>query len=488
MPDVNISDPVVLISVALALSALTLWIVRLIPDWPTRTEPPLPCNQETVFVFHGNSLDPHDAENSDLPKPHSPDESDWTRFRRWTEFRFGPLPEHPDAVDGMLDLTGFPPDTAQLTCTRHGDALHVTLREREPASPTAHHASLYHETVSQDLEIMLETTGLPVWRLDADGRVNWQTASASDCAPDKAAILIPPPETWPASGESATLRYPTETNADPTVSRHYDLHVTATDQGAILHAEDVTRLVQAQRLQRDFVQTLSKTFADLTTGLVIFDRGKTLALFNPALLDLTNLQPAFLSARPDLFAFFDALRDKAVMPEPRDYANWRSQIRAIVDSAEGGYYREIWNLPGNRIYRVTGRPHPDGAVAFLFENISEEVSAMRHDRKQIELRQTMLDRMEAGIAVFARDGHLLLCNAAFSKGFGVDPEPDCSQITLEQLLFAFDYKNGETDLWTDVHDIATKLRIKALGGGRSMVLIEADAFGRGAAALGISAV
>ena len=45
----------------------------------------------------------------------------------------------------------------------------------------------------------------------------------------------------------------------------------------------------------------------------------------------------------------------------------------MLSSAEDGLYQEIWSLPSNVTYKVTGRPHPDGAVAFFFEDISADV-------------------------------------------------------------------------------------------------------------------
>ena len=47
---------------------------------------------------------------------------------------------------------------------------------------------------------------------------------------------------------------------------------------------DVTEIVRAQQAQKNFVQTLTKTFATLSIGLAIFDRNAINA-FNPALID-----------------------------------------------------------------------------------------------------------------------------------------------------------------------------------------------------------
>ena len=100
-------------------------------------------------------------------------------------------------------------------------------------------------------------------------------------------------------------------------------------------------------------------------------------LFNPALIDLTTLPADFLSARPNLLTVFDKLRDNQIMPEPKNYAAWREKLAILVAAATEGTCTEIWNLPTGATFRISGRPHPDGALAFLFEDMTAEISMSR---------------------------------------------------------------------------------------------------------------
>ena len=162
------------------------------------------------------------------------------------------------------------------------------------------------------------------------------------------------------------------------------------------HAVDVTAVVQAEAAQRTFVQTLTKTFAQLSTGLAIFDRTRRLALFNPALVDMTGLSAEYLSGRPGYLSFFDRLRDSDSMPEPRSYANWREKIFDLIAAAEDGRYQETWTLSSGRTYRVTGRPHPNGAIAFLLEDISAEVTLTRRFREQLDMSNAVIEALDRG--------------------------------------------------------------------------------------------
>ena len=93
--------------------------------------------------------------------------------------------------------------------------------------------------------------------------------------------------------------------------------------------------VHAEAALRSFIQTLSQTFAHLKIDFAIFDRRRQLVLFNPALGDLTGLAPEFLSSRPTLFSLLDALRERRMIPEPRDYKHWRREMLELEAAAAG---------------------------------------------------------------------------------------------------------------------------------------------------------
>jgi hypothetical protein len=131
------------------------------------------------------------------------------------------------------------------------------------------------------------------------------------------------------------------------------------------------------------VQAFTKTFAEMPVGLAIFDQQRRLVLFNPALTDLTSLVLVlvlafeFVSERPSLFEFFNRLRENWVVPEPKNSAAWRAQLSELVASSNDGAYCATWSLANGLTYQVRGRPHFDGALAFLFEVISAKISVAK---------------------------------------------------------------------------------------------------------------
>lgn len=304
------------------------------------------------------------------------------------------------------------------------------------------------------LRYAMEANPFPIWRLDGEGNITWANAAYFDLLSklrgETEVVLWPIPDIFAAAmaeaqsgaqkarisltpeqppsggtGPDGKLWYEVQMHQSASTADHADAkgdtRETADFEGALYIATPCNRLVAAERSLRNFVQTLSKTFAHLPIGLAVFDRKRELILFNPALVDLSTLDPRWLSARPSLFEFLDQLRDNRRMPEPRDYRAWRSSLIALEKGAENGNYEEIWNLPDGQSFRVIGRPHPDGAVALIFENISAEVSLTRKFRGDIEIYQSALDHDEQAVVIFNADGELEISNAAYAVLWEDDP-------------------------------------------------------------------
>ena len=163
--------------------------------------------------------------------------------------------------------------------------------------------------------------------------------------------------------------------------------------GFALDADD---LVAAEASLRRFIETLTETFAHLPIGLAVFDKNRRLGLFNPALTDLVKIDAVWLAGRPSLRDFLERLRETRQMPEQKDFAAWRRKLGELEEGARDGTYEENWVLPSGKIFRVTGRPHPQGALAFLFEDISTAIQLERKYRSELELSQATLDRHGRG--------------------------------------------------------------------------------------------
>lgn len=389
--------------------------------------------------------------------------SDWHILRNNLAHRFPNLPDETELYrtsDLTVDAAGAD-DNAQLHLTREDEMTRVAIVQGGQTDPCIDHALESLRTENKTLQLAAQSAPYPIWMVDKDGAVQWsnnsydslrkQCRKQPDDAPDpifdidtKSTIL----------GES--VRVPLKVAQSGTVD-WFDVTATQSGSYTVFHAVDINAVIQADVAQRNFVQTLAKTFAQLSIGLAIFDRNSRLALFNPALVDLTLLPAEFLSARPDLLSFFDRLRDNRVMPEPKNYANWRQEIANVIAAAANGDYEETWALDIGHTYRVVGRPHPDGAVAFLIEDITAEISLTRNFRAELELGQSMMDTFDDGVVVFSSTGVLSFCNTAYRQIWKLDPDRTFADVTIVDSIKEWQSQSAPDPAWGDIRDFVMKI-------------------------------
>jgi len=338
------------------------------------------------------------------------------------------------------------PDSLRLTAERHDGTLRIALTDplRGTRSEGFQHyslAAMRAELVT--LRSIAERSPIPTWKRRHDGSVIWANSAymtlARQVAGAEALIGWPPPDlfeaaTAPPAGDgepSETVEPARRVSLTPPETDQplwFDLIALPGEIETLFFALPIDKLVRAENALTEFVQTLTKTFADLRVGLAIFDRKRRLVLFNPALVDLTGLPAEQLGSRPTLHAFLDALRDHQRIPEPKDYKTWRMQIAQLEAGAADGTFEETWHLPNGQTFRVSGRPHPDGAVAYLFEDISSEVSMTRSFRSEIEIGQAVIDGLDTAVAAFSRGGVMSMANRAYRELWG-DPGTGQTGIT-----------------------------------------------------------
>ena len=457
MPDLPVSDFLAAIvlggGVAAAILLLLGWREhRLASGWPALLRG---GESDTCLLFDDCRLIDATGPARELIDTVSQDDlDDWSRLYRSLSPRFSGFPDSPDPVRkaGRLEIA-----TDALMAQGHVIAqeirgvIRVCLVEQgadSHGSAALRHRMQVLESELATLRLAMQNAPQPVWQVSDDGIVKWANRAYRDLAaklaagPDVQLFDLPDAD----GDEVAQHRVPVSTGHGGT-PHWFDVTSIRVDGGQMNYATDVNAVVNAEVAQRNFVQTLAKTFAQLSIGLAIFDRNRQLALFNPALGDLTGLSAQFLSARPALMSFFDELRDRHMMPEPRSYADWRDEISEVIDAAADGRYHETWSLPSGLTYRVTGRPHPDGAIAFLFEDISAEVASTRRYRAQLELGQSMMNHLAEAVAVFSPSGVLSFCNAPYCRLWGIDPDSSFAEMTLADCIAQWKGRCRTTPAW-----------------------------------------
>jgi PAS domain-containing protein len=313
------------------------------------------------------------------------------------------------------------------------------------------------------LRTVAEYTPQQIWQQDPEGKLLWANhayLATSDWMlkqadkpfaswPDKPLfedLHHGVPETKPLQ-RRVSLKMP-----EQKTDSWYDI-TSLRDGDTTLHfATSADNAVLAEQSRNKLLQTLSKTFAHLSIGLAIFDHKRQLAIFNPALIELTHASPEFLSARPTVDMFLDHLRELRLLPEPKNYSNWREQFKALENAARKGSYSEHWNLPDGLTYRVSGKPHSDGAFAFFFEDISSEVALTRRFRTDIETGQSVLDTLPDAIAVFSANGTLVMSNKSYAELWDLPIDNLIERNDIRQELRIWTQKCAASAIWSDLRD------------------------------------
>lgn len=394
-----------------------------------------------------------------------PQRPDWTQLSDWLSSQFPGFPREQATIREAVRIVvqaAEQSDSNCVVCEFLNGVIRVEVTETEEAETAEAGGSSMLTSQRRELEalrITVDKSPYPIWRISESGRTTWfnsaygnlerRTASGHRDDP----LFDLPPE---IKGEAGTRRVPVN-SGDRDQTHWFDVSIVPDGTGSLCYAVDIDAVVEAENAQRQFVQTLAKTFAQLSIGLAIFDRNRQLALFNPALVDLTGLSAEFLSARPNMLSFFDRLRDQNMMPEPKNYNSWRHQMADLVAAASDGRYHETWSLPSGSVYSVSGKPHPDGAIAFLFEDITAEISLTRRFRSDLEMGQSILDRLDRAIAVFSSDGSLTITNAAYRTLWSVDPEKSFAQMSVIDATRTWQDQCKASPIWSDIRDfVATR--------------------------------
>ncbi|MCK0168841.1 PAS-domain containing protein [Jannaschia sp. S6380] len=383
---------------------------------------------------------------------------------------------------------------------RDGDDVRITVTTAEDSQSSVRIDLHSLRTMEDELAMLTragDTSPALSWATDGEGRVIWANAAYIDlvsrCAGPDAARGWPLHALFP-DGEGTPIGKARRKVRDRDGAEHWFEVTTAApgrDGLRQTHALSLDAVIKAEESLRTFIQTLTKSFAFLPTGLAIFDRDGHLTLFNPGLMDMTGLDGAWLSRRPRLTDFFDALRNRQKLPEPRDYKTWRDGLADRRRDGQAGIYVETWTLPEGATYRVTGRPQDDGAITLMFEDVSAEIVASRNQRDIREMMRDVIDRSEDAIVVFGADGTRMLSNGRARRMWLPDGDEDTDlPATLEGCIAFWKTLAGPSPAWGELRDFVrnpgpdraewievlngaalagTEMRIDPLPGGRVAV-------------------
>jgi PAS domain-containing protein len=444
-------DVFLILVVVIPLVFLSLW-------WALRPLPKksLSAPETSIEILFRDGLVEHATENALSLLPITIGAHNWQDLYEILHSDFPDFPKQPhDAHSPDTIVAGYTDQNQQIQIAWRANSISLKFEETD--------TTRQNTSDSFELIALRQVSSLslhPAWKTDNAGAIVWSNDAFKDLAGNLPEAMTEPAKAvfdlHPFSSEPSTSRVKLDI-ANSDLPEWFDVARTQLEDGVVYQATSLTALIRAEDAQRDFVQTLAKTFAHLSIGLAIFNRNRQLALFNPALIDLTGLSVAFLSPRPTIDSFFDALRENRRMPEPKNYTTWRHRMVELISQAETGRFEETWTLETGQTYNVKGRPHPDGAIAFLIEDISAEISLTRNFRAELELGQSLVDTFEDALAVFSQSGVLTFSNKAYDLLWGFQFDTSFADVTICDAVQLWKEKSAPNPLWQELQDAVMSL-------------------------------
>lgn len=226
-------------------------------------------------------------------------------------------------------------------------------------------------------------------------------------------------------------------------------------------ALDASRARAAERSMTRFVDMISETFAHLKVGLMIFDADRRLTMFNPVIVRLCNEDSLWLARQPSLRDILDRMRRARSLPEPADYAAWRTRLLNRVGAGLREPYEETWYLPDGRTLKAIFRPHTAGGLAMVIEDETEALALRRTNAVERAATEVAADMLDEGVLILSPDGRVRKANSAFRRLWQVDERRLSVGHNVDQVISLCVELSGPHRFWEEM-----KSSVSGAGGGK----------------------
>lgn len=423
---------------------------------------------EAVFIFDGETLLDCSPEARAILATSPGRGSSWVRLTAWISQTF---PGAEDRLRGLnrqgrfsLTTEGGAPQSLVLHGEMRGGLTRLTISDAATGQvplTTPNTAPVSVALLTEEVDALRDVAmhaPWMCWRERHDGAVIWANGAyllkLEDVLEEADQVRWPMPRLFPAEYDARRPRQGLQRRDG--ITEWFDLTVVDLGAARLVFALPVDSTVRAETALRDIVQNLTRAFSHVPVGIGVFDSQRRLNMFNPALMDLTGLPAELLSARPTLIALLDAMRDRNMLPEPRDYRSWRRELAGMESASVTGLYEADWTLPGGQTYHVVARPQPDGSMVLMIDDISTEVTRVQRYRADLELGQAVIDTVDDAIAVFAPSGQLAMSNAAYTRLWDHDPAEGLESAAVTDLVGFWQSRSAPSALWQRIADFVTR--------------------------------
>jgi PAS domain-containing protein len=184
----------------------------------------------------------------------------------------------------------------------------------------------------------------------------------------------------------------------------------------------------------------------LPLAIAVFDKSRRLTRYNRAYARLWGLPVGWLTTNPSLGDLLNLLRERRLVPEQRNFAEWRKN-QIVAEPADGEAIEETWHLPLGKSIRLVTRPHRDGGIYVQCEDISEKLKLESSLNLLTQVQKATLDTLDEGVAIFGTDGRVVLHNALFAQMWRLTETDLTGQPHLGEIAKLCASRIGQDGMW-----------------------------------------
>jgi len=222
------------------------------------------------------------------------------------------------------------------------------------------------------------------------------------------------------------------TSVDGTRRRFRVSDLPLGDEGVAGYAVDIQEQEDQAREHRAYREAQRSMLDRLSVGVAQFDGQRRLTFANQPFRRLLGVRPGAGAIGTSFERLLSDARDEGRTPSVRDFPTWRKEHVAWF--GEGGTQEEDWPLSDGTHLAVVGQPMPDGGLALIVEDRTEQLSLAANRDTLLRTRTAMLDSLFEALAVFAPDGTLQLWNHSFPETWGLEAEALDKHPSVDALL------------------------------------------------------
>jgi signal transduction histidine kinase len=291
---------------------------------------------------------------------------------------------------------------------------------------------------------IINTSLNPIWQRDDALNIIYCNLAFTEVAEETAESVIAVGDMELYSGHRNLAKKAWETKQEQFERRHIVVNgerrlymirevPLPTENTIIGYAMHITELEAAQEEIQRHVSALRDLLESSTSAMAIYGRDQKLKFYNFAFVALWKLEESWLDTEPSYGEVLELLREKRKLPEQANFKAFKqAQLRlftTLITTEEEFFY-----LPDGKTLRIVAIPHALGGILFAYEDVTDRLALERSYNTLIAVQRATLDNLHEGIAVFAENGRLRLCNPVFHAIWKLAPEATASEPHLRDIF------------------------------------------------------